>query len=171
MELPLPCIKPSVSCQWAGSTLVQVIAYCFTAEIENCLHNGCHIALALICWERHGYCGPDCMRDLYSDFVNHNNEFIVRGPAAPGLQGLLQTGPAGSGATEPCTLNFWYYSLFDEQISIENAGRSGCYNGKQGSFCVHVPSQWKTTLYCNVVSRWLCTYTKWSLQGCKGNMF
>ena len=28
---------------------------------------------------------------------------------------------------------------------------------------VHAPSQWETTLHCNVVSHWLCTYTKWSL--------
>ena len=28
---------------------------------------------------------------------------------------------------------------------------------------VYVPSQWETTLHCNVVSHWLGTYTKWSL--------
>ena len=28
---------------------------------------------------------------------------------------------------------------------------------------VHAPSQWETTLYCNVVSHWLGAYTKWSL--------
>ena len=28
---------------------------------------------------------------------------------------------------------------------------------------VYVPSQWETTLPCNVVSHWLGTYTEWSL--------
>ena len=28
---------------------------------------------------------------------------------------------------------------------------------------VHAPSQWETTLHCNVVSHCLCAYTKWSL--------
>ena len=28
---------------------------------------------------------------------------------------------------------------------------------------VHAPSQWETTLHCNVVSHWLGAYTKWSL--------
>ena len=28
---------------------------------------------------------------------------------------------------------------------------------------VYVPSQWETTLQCNVVSHWLGEYTKWSL--------
>ena len=28
---------------------------------------------------------------------------------------------------------------------------------------VYVPSQWKATLQCNVVSHWLAAYTKWSL--------
>ena len=28
---------------------------------------------------------------------------------------------------------------------------------------VHAPSQWETTLHCNVVPHWLVTYTKWSL--------
>ena len=28
---------------------------------------------------------------------------------------------------------------------------------------VYVPSQWETTLHCNVVSYWLGAYTKWSL--------
>ena len=28
---------------------------------------------------------------------------------------------------------------------------------------VHAPSQWETTLHCNVISHWLCAYTKWSL--------
>ena len=28
---------------------------------------------------------------------------------------------------------------------------------------VYVPSQWETTLQCNVISHWLSTYTKWSL--------
>ena len=28
---------------------------------------------------------------------------------------------------------------------------------------VNVPSQWKTTLHCNVVSHWLGAYTNWSL--------
>ena len=27
---------------------------------------------------------------------------------------------------------------------------------------VYAPSQWETTLYCNVVSHWLGAYTKWS---------
>ena len=27
---------------------------------------------------------------------------------------------------------------------------------------VHAPSQWETTLHCNVVSHWLGTYTEWS---------
>ena len=30
---------------------------------------------------------------------------------------------------------------------------------------VHAPSQWETTLHCNVVSHWLGSYTKWSLSG------
>ena len=30
---------------------------------------------------------------------------------------------------------------------------------------VYVPSQWETTLHCNVVSHWLSTYRKWSLRG------
>ena len=29
---------------------------------------------------------------------------------------------------------------------------------------VYAPSQWKTTLQCNVVSHWLDAYTKWSLE-------
>ena len=29
---------------------------------------------------------------------------------------------------------------------------------------VYAPSQWETTLHCNVVSHWLDTYTKWSLE-------
>ena len=29
---------------------------------------------------------------------------------------------------------------------------------------VYVPSQWETTLQCNVVSHWLGVYTKWSLR-------
>ena len=29
---------------------------------------------------------------------------------------------------------------------------------------VYAPSQWETTLHCNVVSHWLGAYTKWSLQ-------
>ena len=28
---------------------------------------------------------------------------------------------------------------------------------------VYAPSQWETTLHCNVVSHWLSAYTKWSL--------
>ena len=28
---------------------------------------------------------------------------------------------------------------------------------------VYAPSQWETTLHCNIVSHWLDTYTKWSL--------
>ena len=28
---------------------------------------------------------------------------------------------------------------------------------------VYVPSQWETTLHCNIVSHWLGAYTKWSL--------
>ena len=28
---------------------------------------------------------------------------------------------------------------------------------------VYAPSQWETTLHCNVVSHWLGAYTKWSL--------
>ena len=28
---------------------------------------------------------------------------------------------------------------------------------------VHVPSQWEMTFHCSVISRWLGTYTKWSL--------
>ena len=28
---------------------------------------------------------------------------------------------------------------------------------------VYVPSQWETTLHCNVVSHWLGAYTKWSM--------
>ena len=28
----------------------------------------------------------------------------------------------------------------------------------QGSFCIYVPSQWETTLHCNVVSHWLGAY-------------
>ena len=35
---------------------------------------------------------------------------------------------------------------------------------KQKQHFVYVPSQWKTTLHCNVVSHWLGAYTKWSLQ-------
>ena len=30
---------------------------------------------------------------------------------------------------------------------------------------VFAPSQWETTLHCNVVSHWLGAYTKWSLRG------
>ena len=30
-------------------------------------------------------------------------------------------------------------------------------------YSVYVPSQWETTLHCNVVSHWLGAYTKWSL--------
>ena len=33
----------------------------------------------------------------------------------------------------------------------------------QGSFCVNAPSQWKTTLQCNVIFHWLGVYKKWSL--------
>ena len=33
---------------------------------------------------------------------------------------------------------------------------------------VHVPSQWETTLHCNVFSHWLGTYTKWSLHMVSG---
>ena len=29
---------------------------------------------------------------------------------------------------------------------------------------MHAPSQWETTLHCNVVSHWLGVYTKWSLR-------
>ena len=29
--------------------------------------------------------------------------------------------------------------------------------------CLYAPSQWETTLQCNVVSHWLGAYTKWSL--------
>ena len=32
----------------------------------------------------------------------------------------------------------------------------------RGQF-VHAPSQWETTLQCNVVSHWLGAYTEWSL--------
>ena len=28
---------------------------------------------------------------------------------------------------------------------------------------LYAPSQWETTLYCNVFSHWLAAYTKWSL--------
>ena len=28
---------------------------------------------------------------------------------------------------------------------------------------MYAPSKWETTLQCNVVSHWLCVYTKWSL--------
>ena len=28
---------------------------------------------------------------------------------------------------------------------------------------VYAPSQWETTLHCDIVSHWLATYTKWSL--------
>ena len=40
----------------------------------------------------------------------------------------------------------------------------------QGNRChfrdhfVYAPSQWETTLHCNVISHWLSTYSKWSLQ-------
>ena len=30
---------------------------------------------------------------------------------------------------------------------------------------MHAPSQWETTLHCNVVSHWFGTYTKWPLLG------
>ena len=30
-------------------------------------------------------------------------------------------------------------------------------------YSVHAPSQWETTLHCNVVSHWLGAYTNWSL--------
>ena len=29
---------------------------------------------------------------------------------------------------------------------------------------VYAPSQWETTLQCNIISHWLSAYTKWSLQ-------
>ena len=35
---------------------------------------------------------------------------------------------------------------------------------------VYAPSQWETTLQCNVVSNWLSTYPKWSLLQGKQNM-
>ena len=36
---------------------------------------------------------------------------------------------------------------------------------------VYAPSQWKTMLQCNVVSHWLDAYTKWSLQLYNGHGF
>ena len=30
---------------------------------------------------------------------------------------------------------------------------------------VNAPSQWETTLHCNIISHWLGAYTKWSLHG------
>ena len=36
---------------------------------------------------------------------------------------------------------------------------------------VNAPSQWETTLHCNVVSHWLGAYTKWSRESDNGNQY
>ena len=37
-------------------------------------------------------------------------------------------------------------------------------NEKHGDHFVYAPSQWETTLHCNVASHWLGTYAKWFLE-------
>ena len=39
-----------------------------------------------------------------------------------------------------------------------------CYEHSPRDHFVNAPSQWETTLHCNVVSHWLGAFTKWSLQ-------
>ena len=36
---------------------------------------------------------------------------------------------------------------------------------------VYVPSQWKMTLQCNVISHWLGTFTKWSIKRVTEDLF
>ena len=49
------------------------------------------------------------------------------------------------------------------------ANERHCYNvtssltGRAHTQTMYAPSQWETTLQCNVVSHWLGAYTKWSL--------
>ena len=43
--------------------------------------------------------------------------------------------------------------------------RSDHHNKSRDRF-VKAPSQWKTTLPCNVISHWPCAFTKWSLKPC-----
>ena len=50
--------------------------------------------------------------------------------------------------------------MIDWLIIISNRNRIG--PGYRDYF-VNVPSQWETTLQCNVVSHWLGAFTKWSL--------
>ena len=65
-------------------------------------------------------------------------------------------------------LSLWNITLAcrqDEfQISEQSRDRSltlvTSWDLKGRDHCVHAPSQWETTLHCNVVSHWLSAYTK-----------
>ena len=51
----------------------------------------------------------------------------------------------------------------DQKVLFHNLYKTFRYNVRRDNF-VYAPSQWETTLKCNVVSDWLDAYTKWSLR-------
>ena len=54
----------------------------------------------------------------------------------------------------------YYYSPY-QQVFTTPGNLTWLYDGLDTQ--VHAPSQWETTLQCNVVSHWLGAYIKWSL--------
>ena len=67
------------------------------------------------------------------------------------------------------------HNLFKMQLNEDKPGQKGTPDKRPKekkkkdrkvsinvSSCVHAPSQWETTLQCNVVSHWLGAFTKWS---------
>ena len=66
----------------------------------------------------------------------------------------------------PCDsgkIHIFYFMAFDSTLVIPEA--------MFGDHFVNVPSQWETTLQCNVASHWLGAYTKWSLHVWATNAF
>ena len=51
-----------------------------------------------------------------------------------------------------------YYMVI--KLMLKQKGHWVHWNGNSNHF-VYAPSQWETTLHCNVVSHWLDAYTKW----------
>ena len=47
--------------------------------------------------------------------------------------------------------------------NVDLSGTQGPVSALTPGIILHAPSQWETTLHCNLVSHWLGAYTKWSL--------
>ena len=60
--------------------------------------------------------------------------------------------------------NYLYKRCFIELSKLTNTTSWTSWMVYDRDHFVYAPSQWETTLQCNVVSHWLGAYTKWSLQ-------